>query len=147
MAKRGAVLFFALTGLSAISDMYENSLDMYRTVFMNAMETSKKDPVLQARLRFIIEKLTQLVYEFTCMGIFEKHKLMFSFQMTTMIMDGEEELNREELDFFLKGNTSLDAVEGKPFKWMSSNGWKDVCKLNEMGGCWKDICEDIRDNE
>ena len=79
VAKRGAVLFFALTGLSAISDMYENSLDMYRTVFMNAMETSKKDPVLQARLRSIIEKLTQLVYEFTCMGIFEKHKLMFSF--------------------------------------------------------------------
>ena len=72
---------------------------------------------------------------------------MFSFQMTTMIMDGEEELNREELDFFLKGNTSLDAVEGKPFKWMSANGWKDACKLNEMGGCWKDICEDIRDNE
>lgn len=58
VAKRGAVLFFALTGLSAISDMYENSLDMYRTVFMNAMETSKKDNVLQARLRFIIEKLT-----------------------------------------------------------------------------------------
>jgi len=147
VAKRGAVLFFALTGLSAISDMYENSLDMYRTVFMNAMETSKKDNVLQARLRFIIEKLTQLVYEFTCLGIFEKHKLMFSFQMTTMIMDGEEELNRQELDFFLKGNTSLDAVANKPFKWMNTNGWKDACKLGTMGGCWASICEDIRDNE
>jgi dynein heavy chain len=118
VAKRGAILFFALTGLSAISEMYEYSLDAYKTVFLNALETSKKDNVLTARLRFIIEKLTQLVYEFTCMGIFEVHKLMFSFQMTTMIMDGEEELNRDELDFFLKGNTSLDAVENKPFKWL-----------------------------
>jgi dynein heavy chain len=46
---------------------------------MNGLETSKKDNVLQARLRFIIDKVTTLVYEFTCMGIFEKHKLMFSF--------------------------------------------------------------------
>jgi len=136
VAKRGAILFFALTGLSAISDMYEYSLDAYKIVFLNALDTSKKDNVLTARLRFIQEKLTQLVYEFTCMGIFEIHKLMFSFQMTTMIMDGEEELNRDELDFFLKGNTSLDAVENKPFKWLQTNGWKDAVRLADMGGCW-----------
>lgn len=58
VAKRGAILFFALTGLSAISDMYEYSLDAYKTVFLNALETSKKDNVLTARLRFIQEKLT-----------------------------------------------------------------------------------------
>jgi len=146
VAKRGAILFFALTGLSAISEMYEYSLSSYLTVFNNSLATSKKDNVLQARIRFIIEKMTQLVYEFTCMGIFEKHKLMFSFQMTTMIMDGEEELNREEMDFFLKGNTSLDAVEQKPHKWMSNNGWKDAIKLQEFGGCWSSLIDDIRQN-
>jgi len=50
---------------------------------------SKKDNVLPARLRMIKDKLTQLFYEFVCMGIFESHKLIFSFQMTTMIMDGD----------------------------------------------------------
>lgn len=79
VAKRGSILCFALFGLSEISDMYEYSLNSYMTVFMNGLETSKKDNVLQARLKFITDKLTQLVYEFTCMGIFEKHKLMFSF--------------------------------------------------------------------
>lgn len=147
VAKRGAILFFALAGLSAISKMYEYSLSSFLTVFTNSLATSKKDNVLQARIRFIIEKMTQLIYEFTCMGIFEKHKLMFSFQMTTMIMDGEEELNREEMDFFLKGNTSLDSVEPKPFKWLSSAGWKDAIKLQEFGGCWANLIEDIRNNE
>jgi len=52
------------------------------------------------------------------MGIFEAHKLIFSFQMTTMIMDGDSLLDRQELDFFLKGNTSLDEVERNPLKWM-----------------------------
>jgi dynein heavy chain len=59
--------------------MYEYSLNAFQTVFMNARETAKKDNVLEARLRFITERLTQLVYEFTCMGIFEKHKMLFSF--------------------------------------------------------------------
>ena len=64
-----------------------------------------------------------------------------------MIMDGEEELNRDELDFFLKGNTSLDAVDAKPFKWLSNNGWKDAVRLAEFGGCWGSLLDDIRDNE
>jgi dynein heavy chain len=147
VAKRGAILCFALFGLSEISDMYEYSLNSYMTVFMNALETSKKDNVLQARLKFITDKLTQLVYEFTCMGIFERHKLMFSFQMTTMIMDGDDILNKEELDFFLKGNTSLDEVEAKPHKWISENGWKDAVKLDEMGGVFEGFCQNVKSNE
>jgi dynein heavy chain len=47
--------------------------------------------------------------------------------MVTMIMDGDKSLNKIELDFFLKGNTSLDAVEmKKPYTWLSDNGWKDI---------------------
>ena len=81
------------------------------------------------------------------MGIFEAHKLMFSFQMTTMIMEDEKQLNRDELDFFLKGNTSLDAVERKPYEWMSDNGWKDAVRLNELGGVWNGIINNIKDYE
>ena len=103
--------------------------------------------MLTQRLKFIRDKLTYLVYEFVCMGIFEKHKLMFTFQMATMIMEGDQELNKEELDFFLKGNTSLEKVEAKPFAWMTQVGWKDAIRLAELGGQWKNLLDDIRDNE
>lgn len=44
-----------------------------------------------------------------------------------MIMDGDENLNRVELDFFLKGNTSLDAIETKkPYPFITENAWKDI---------------------
>lgn len=119
VAKRGAILFFAMTSLSSISSMYEYSLTSYLVVFKGGLEQSKKDNVLPARLRMIKDKLTQLFYEFVCMGIFETHKLIFSFQMTTMIMDGDNNLDRQELDFFLKGNTSLDEIERNPLKWLS----------------------------
>mmetsp|Transcript_39360 Transcript_39360/g.37803 ORF Transcript_39360/g.37803 Transcript_39360/m.37803 type:complete len:457 (+) Transcript_39360:6904-8274(+) len=67
--------------------------------------------------------------------------------MTTMIMDGEDELNKVELDFFLKGNTSLEAINReKPYPWMSSNGWKDLQKLITLGEIWKPLMDDIENN-
>lgn len=85
-----------------------------------------------------------LVYEFTCMGIFEKHKLMYSFQMITMIMDGDDVLNKEELAFFLKGNTSLDPIESKkPAAWISDNNWKDIQKLDGLGEVWVGFIDNL----
>mmetsp|Transcript_20740 Transcript_20740/g.31954 ORF Transcript_20740/g.31954 Transcript_20740/m.31954 type:complete len:772 (-) Transcript_20740:1647-3962(-) len=147
VAWRGSILFFSIAGLSSISEMYEYSLSSYLTVFMNALSTSRKDNILQNRLRNIKDKLTQLVYDFTCMGIFERHKLMYSFQMVTMIMDGDDSLNKIELDFFLKGNTSLDAIEAKkPFPWISDNGWKDIQKLEQLGTNWEGFIEKLVKN-
>ena len=67
--------------------------------------------------------------------------------MTTMIMDGDGDLNKIELDFFLKGNTSLDAVQReKPYAWMASNGWKDLQRLVTLGDTWKKLVDDIENN-
>lgn len=37
-------------------------------------------------------------------GLFEKHKLLFSFNMTIKIEQAEGRVPQDELDFFLKGN-------------------------------------------
>jgi dynein heavy chain len=79
------------------------------------------------------------------MGIFEAHKLIFSFQMTTMIMDGDSTLDRKELDFFLKGNTSLDEVERNPIKWLSDASWKDCVKLDSNKGAFEGLLESVKD--
>lgn len=79
VAKRGAILFFATSGLSSISTMYQYSLTAYLLVFDNSLRDARKDTILENRLRNIIDKLTMNVYDYTCMGIFEIHKLMYSF--------------------------------------------------------------------
>jgi dynein heavy chain len=93
VAWRGSILFFSIQGLSSISTMYQYSLDAYNGVFMMGLETSRKDSILNNRLKNITDTLTRLIYEFVCMGIFETHKLMYSFQMITMIMAGDNKLN------------------------------------------------------
>ena len=88
------------------------------------------------------------IYDYTCLGIFEIHKLMFSFHMTIMIQEGEKLINSAELDFFLKGNTSLEAVNRpKPSKWIPDSGWKDIQKLNSLGDPFSNLIYDIENNE
>ncbi len=68
---------------------YEYSLASFLTVFNHTLHTSKRDPTLEGRLRTVIEALTYDVYSYTCLGLFERHKLMFSFQMAIKILEGE----------------------------------------------------------
>ena len=108
MAKRGSILFFVMAALATLSNMYELSLALYMTVFLHALARAEADAILENRLENIINTLTQDCYGYTCRGIFETHKLMFSLQMTLQIQAGDGLLEREQLDFFLKGNLSLE---------------------------------------
>jgi dynein heavy chain len=68
--------------------------------------------------------------------------------MITMIMDGDNVLNKVEFDFFLKGNTSLDAVEAKnPYVWITDNGWKDMQKLETLGDQWTGFIDALLKNK
>lgn len=68
--------------------------------------------------------------------------------MTIMIRDGDGKLNHTELDFFLKGNTSLDTnLPTRPFLWIPETGWKDLLKLVELGTEYKDLITHLTDNE
>ena len=136
IARRGAVLFFCMQKLSAISEMYEYSLSSYLEVFKRALEEAEPDNILNTRKSNIIETLTLNVYDYILLGLFEKHKLMFSFQMTVMIMEESGKFNDSLTplyDFFLKGNTDLEdpSTAGKP-SWISAKGWKDLYRLKTL---------------
>jgi hypothetical protein len=132
-AKRGSILYFVMAGLSTVMSMYETSLDSFLGVFHTALDKAKRDVVLEKRMDNMIASISTQVYEYTCTGIFERHKLMFAFQMTCAVQEGNGELNRTELDFFLKGDTSLDATERKcPVAWLIASGWKDLNCLAKL---------------
>lgn len=50
--------------------------------------------------------------------------------MTIKILEADGKLNPEELDFFLKGNISLEkSSRTKPFPWLPDQGWEDIQRL------------------
>ena len=40
---------------------------------------------------------------YTCRGLFEAHKLLFSFQMCVKILEAAGKINMDEYQFFLRG--------------------------------------------
>ena len=83
------------------------------------------------------------------LGLFEVHKLLFSFQMTIKIQEVEEHLKHEELDFFIKGNISLEkSARVKPFSWIPDQGWEDMIKLSEISAdVFGSLPGDVEKNE
>ncbi|KAA0154745.1 hypothetical protein FNF29_02274 [Cafeteria roenbergensis] len=146
-AKRGSILFFAMAGLSTIMKMYEISLDSFRGVFQRSLRAAAQDAKVSARLANMVAEMTSQVYDYTCTGIFERHKLMFSFQLTIMVLEGEGSLDRSLLDFFLKGDTGLAApTEPPPADWITDAGWKDLIKLDSLGAEYEGIIAGLRAN-
>lgn len=69
--------------------------------------------------------------------------------MTTKIQEVESSLNHEELDFFIKGNISLEkSARQKPFDWIPDQGWEDIMKLTTVhSDVFGSLADDIEKNE
>ncbi|XP_075390744.1 dynein axonemal heavy chain 10 [Tenrec ecaudatus] len=132
-ARRGAILFFVLSEMALVNSMYQYSLIAFLEVFGLSLKKSLPDSILMKRLRNIMDTLTFNIYNYGCTGLFERHKLLFSFNMTIKIEQAEGRVPQEELDFFLKGNISLEkSTRKKPCAWLSDQGWEDIILLSEL---------------
>ncbi|XP_004690685.2 PREDICTED: dynein heavy chain 10, axonemal [Condylura cristata] len=132
-ARRGAILFFVLSEMALVNAMYQYSLAAFLDVFSLSLKKSLPDSILMKRLKNIMDTLTFNIYNYGCTGLFEKHKLLFSFNMTIKIEQAEGRVPQEELDFFLKGNISLEkSKQKKPCGWLSDQGWEDIILLSKL---------------
>ncbi|XP_053509735.1 dynein axonemal heavy chain 10 isoform X2 [Ictalurus furcatus] len=132
-AKRGAILFFILAEMALVNSMYQYSLASFLEVFDFSLRKSLPDSILPKRLKNIMNTLTHNVYNYGCTGLFERHKLLFSFNMTIKIEQAEDRAPQEELEFFLKGNLSLEkSKRKKPCDWLPDQGWEDIVRLTEL---------------
>lgn len=147
-ANRGAHLFFVLSDMASVNSMYQYSLSSYLNVFAYSLRKSVPDTILSRRLNNITGTLTKNVYDYGCTGLFEKHKLLFSLQMTTQLQLAAGELTQPELDFFLKGSVSLErSARACPVPWITEQGWLDVGKLaTDFGERFEGLCEHLAAN-
>uniref|UniRef100_A0A803XS79 Dynein axonemal heavy chain 10 n=1 Tax=Meleagris gallopavo TaxID=9103 RepID=A0A803XS79_MELGA len=132
-ARRGAILFSVLSEMAVVNIMYQYSLVSFLEVFGHSLRKSMPSPILPKRLKNIMDTLTFNTYNYGCTGLFEKHKLLFSFNMTVKIEQADGRVPHEELDFFLKGNISLEkSARKKPYAWLPDQGWEDLIRLSEL---------------
>ncbi len=116
-------------------------------VFALALKKARPDPLLMRRLKNVVITLTRIVYDYGCTGIFERHKLLFSFQICTQIEKDKDNIRQEELDFFIKGNVSLERSARANPSWLSIASWEDILKLANDFPKFSNLPEEIETNE
>jgi dynein heavy chain len=147
-AKRGAALYFVISQLAAINSMYEYSLSAFlHDVF--GLSITKSDPSFEIsiRLQNIINAVTYNVYCYVCMGIFERHKLMLSFQIAIRLLAQCGRMDAAELEFFLRGCVLASKdFPSKTLTWLTERQWYDICKLAQICEVFARLVDDVTRN-
>lgn len=131
VARRGSLLFFVLVDLSSVNSMYQYSLSSYLEVFALSLKMAPKSAVLTDRLDNVIDTLSKNVYDFGCAGIFERDKVLFSFQICLKLQQSDGVVSGAQVEFFAKGSVALErSSRPTSVEWLKSEGWEDVLKLS-----------------
>ncbi|CAH8459226.1 unnamed protein product [Dicrocoelium dendriticum] len=129
-ARRGAILYFVLADLALVGPMYQFSLSSYMTVFLKALKKAMPHNSLPKRLSNIKNALTYATYCYGCMGIFEEHKMLLSFELALRLQQDEKLIRSKELAFLVRGNVAItEHTYSPPHPWISEIVWRDLIYL------------------
>uniref|UniRef100_A0A8C8SM12 Dynein axonemal heavy chain 2 n=1 Tax=Pelusios castaneus TaxID=367368 RepID=A0A8C8SM12_9SAUR len=134
-AQRASILFFVLNDMGRIDPMYQFSLDSYIDLFNLSIQKSHRSTRLDERIRYLNEYHTYAVYRYTCRGLFEHHKLLFSFQMCAKILETAGSLKMDEYNFFLRGGVVLDRegqMDNPCSSWLADVYWDNITELDKL---------------
>ncbi|KAL7746739.1 hypothetical protein RI367_007902 [Sorochytrium milnesiophthora] len=144
VAVRTRILFFCITELTNIDPMYQYSLNWFMNIFASALVNSEKAEVLEDRLLNINDYFTFSLYSNVCRSLFEKHKLLFSFLLTSRILMNDERIQMDEWRFLLTGGVAGDIMLSNPApEWLSQKSWTDIACLTQLPafrGLMEDVC-------
>lgn len=105
---RGSILYFVITDLAMIDPMYQYSLDYVKKLFSEAIKSSEKNDELAIRIQILIESITKSIYNNICRGLFENHKMIYSFLICTSIERNKSIISSSNWNFLLRGADMYD---------------------------------------
>ncbi|KAL8578359.1 Dynein heavy chain 2, axonemal [Nucella lapillus] len=134
-SQRSSILFFVLNDLGRVDPMYQFSLDAYIELFILSIEKSQRSQKLDERITNLNDYHTYAVYRYTCRALFEKHKLLFAFQMCAKILENAGKLNKDEYNFLIRGGVVIDRdnqMDNPCPGWLSDLSWDNITELDRL---------------
>jgi dynein heavy chain len=131
VAIRGSLLYFVISDLAEIDSMYQFSLKYFKNLFNTCIMESEKSNDLQTRIDTLCKNSTYSTFSNVSRGLFEAHKLIYSFMICIEILKQQEKISSDEWSFFLRGSGLIrkDTTAKPPGRWLSNIMWKNLCDL------------------
>lgn len=112
LSSRGAILYFVVASLAEIDPMYQYSLKYFTQVFCNVLRIDHPAMAVELRISTLMVDELKAIYDNISRGLFENHKLIFSFLLALSVERQEGRVTEDEFGFLTRG--AVGTVKAKP---------------------------------
>ncbi|XP_076764569.1 dynein heavy chain at 16F [Xylocopa sonorina] len=142
VANRGSVLYFVVANLANIDPMYQFSLKYFNQIFNTVIESTEQEDVLHRRLQMLLNEITLAIYTNVSRGLFEKHKLVFSFMLNVAIYMNQQIISKAQWNFMLRGPTQIAVDDIPNYPTLTIQMWSSINYLRDTFESFKNILDD-----
>ncbi len=140
LANNGAIMFFVILDMSNINHMYQFSLPYFKNIICEVLQRKQPTVTLEDRINYLLKEQIYAIYRIILRGLFEQHKLAFSFLLAT----ATQKVPKTEMDFLLDRFLALDK-EPKPIhlNFLTDHQWKRCMYLEEKIKEFKNLTNEL----
>eukprot|EP00210_Caulerpa_lentillifera_P003766 g3598.t1 len=146
-ALRGALLYSVISGMAAISAMYQYSLAYFMKLFIHCIEASEQSDQVESRLSYLNNYSTSYLFGNIQKGLFGEHKLILSFLLCCIIYRNApfDEISEQEWFFFTHGVLDLkDVAKPSSLHWISTEAWNGITYLHRNHKAFNGLTQSFR---
>ncbi|CAB0031813.1 unnamed protein product [Trichogramma brassicae] len=143
VATRGSVLYFVVANLAIIDSMYQFSLKYFNQIVNTVTQTSEKVPDLQQRLQILCDEITMAIFTNVSRGLFERHKIVYSFMMNIAILLDAGTVKSSQWNFLLRGPDQLTTIKKPDYPTLTDPMWSSANYLANNFTVFEHIMDDI----